>query len=89
MSKYAPLKLPSTYSIHTQVTGHVRTGRAAHERSKVDLRYLTSTTGGHIPAYVVNIVHDGKGWREVTSGRWQALAIAALTDAEVDWLSAL
>lgn len=82
----AALRLPSTYKVHTSISGFVRTGAAVHERARVELRIMASSTHGHVAVHALDIIHDGRGWREISGGRWQALALAVITDATIDWL---
>ncbi len=82
----AALRLPSAYKVHTSISGYARTGAAVHERVRVELRIMTSPTHGHVAVHALDVIHDGRGWREINAGRWQALALAVITDATIDWL---
>lgn len=82
----AALRLPSSYKVHTSISGFLRTGTAVHERVRVELRIITSPTHGHVAVHALDIIHDGRGWREISEGRWKALALAVITDANIDWL---
>lgn len=83
-SIHEALKLPSRYRIATSINGSIRIGASYHEQRLVNLRIMITDTLGQDAVHAVKVVHDGKGWREISGGVFSVMALAVITGKQID-----